>query len=177
MPTVHTFADTVVKLKVDRVSAYYGKNKAIKDVSFQVPTHAATAMIGPSGCGKSTLIRCLNRMHEVTPEAHAEGHVLLDGEDIYGLDASDVRYRIGMVFQKPNPFPTMSIYKNVCAGLRLNGQRNRDVLDAAVIRALKQAALWDEVKEQIHRPGPTFPAGSSSASASPARWRSSPRSC
>ncbi len=153
MATIHTFPDSDVKLTVDHVSAYYGKTKAIKDVSFQVPTNAATAIIGPSGCGKSTLIRCLNRMHEVTPDARAEGKVLLDGVNIYTRDPSEVRYRIGMVFQKPNPFPTMSIYKNVCAGLRLNGVRNRGVLDEAVIRALKQAALWDEVKQQIHRPG------------------------
>ncbi len=153
MPSVHQFPDGEVKLSVSALSAFYGEKKAIKDVSFQVPTKAATAIIGPSGCGKSTLIRCLNRMHEVTPGARAEGRVFLDKEDIYQLDAGEVRYRVGMVFQKPNPFPTMSIYNNVCAGLKLNGVRKRDVLDEAVVRALKQAALWDEVKDQVHKPG------------------------
>jgi phosphate transport system ATP-binding protein len=153
MASIHTFPDSEVKMSVDGISAFYGSAKAIKGVSFQVPTHSATAIIGPSGCGKSTLIRCLNRMHEVTPGARAEGRVLLDREDIYGMDAGEVRYRVGMVFQKPNPFPTMSIYNNVCAGLRLNGVRNRERLDEAVIKALKQAALWDEVKDQVHRPG------------------------
>jgi phosphate transport system ATP-binding protein len=153
MSTVHQFTPEEVKMSVEGLSAFYGTTKAIKEVSFQVPTHAATAIIGPSGCGKSTLIRCLNRMHEVTPGARAAGRVLLDHDDIYGLDPGEVRYRVGMVFQKPNPFPTMSIYNNVCAGLKLNGVRKHDVLDAAVVRALKQAALWDEVKDHVHSPG------------------------
>jgi phosphate transport system ATP-binding protein len=153
VPSIHTFPAPEVKMAIDRVTAFYGNHAAIRSVSFQIPARAVTAIIGPSGCGKSTLIRCLNRMHEVTPGARVEGRVLLDGANIYQADAGDIRYRVGMVFQKPNPFPTMSIYNNVCAGLRLNGTRGRNVLDEAVIRALKQAALWDEVKEKVHKPG------------------------
>ena len=153
MPTIHQFPDAEVKMRVDGLAAYYGTTRALQGVSFQVPAHAATAIIGPSGCGKSTLVRCLNRMHEVTPGARVTGQVLLDGTDIYRIDPAEVRHRVGMVFQKPNPFPTMSIYGNVSAGLRLNGVRNRKVLDTAVISSLKKAALWDEVKEQVHRPG------------------------
>ena len=112
-----------------------------------------TAIIGPSGCGKSTLIRCLNRMHEVTPKATTTGEIRLDGEEIHALDPVAVRRRIGMVFQKANPFPTMSVYQNVSAGLRLNGVRDRATLDEAVVRSLKQAALWEEVKENLDGPG------------------------
>jgi phosphate transport system ATP-binding protein len=153
VPTIHKFPDADVKVRIDGLSAYYGKSRAIQEVTFQVPARAATAIIGPSGCGKSTLVRCLNRMHEVTSGARASGQVLLDGTDIYQLDPAEVRHRVGMVFQKPNPFPTMSIYNNVCAGLKLNGVRNRKVLDEAVVTALKKAALWDEVREQVHKPG------------------------
>jgi phosphate transport system ATP-binding protein len=153
MTSIQQFPASSTKLEVARLTASYGTKPAIRDVSLQVPANMATAIIGPSGCGKSTLIRCLNRMHEVTPGATVEGKVLLDRQDIYELDAAEVRHRIGMVFQKPNPFPTMSIYQNVSAGLRLNGQRNRKILDESVVRALKQAALWDEVKEQVHKPG------------------------
>jgi phosphate transport system ATP-binding protein len=141
------------KMMVDKLSAFYGAKKAVSNVSLGFRANTVTAIIGPSGCGKSTLIRCLNRMHEVTPGGRIEGQVLLDGEDIYGQDPVSVRRRIGMVFQKPNPFPTMSVYDNVAAGLRLNGVRKRQVLDAAVLRSLKQAALWDEVKEDVHGSG------------------------
>ena len=141
------------KMRTDKVSAFYGRKKAVSDVSLDFRENSVTAIIGPSGCGKSTLIRCLNRMHEVVPGGRVEGRVLLDGEDIYTEDPVSVRRRIGMVFQKPNPFPTMSVYDNVAAGLRLNGVRKRDVLDAAVLRSLKQAALWDEVKENVHGSG------------------------
>src|SRR2546426_5988849 len=116
------------KIQTEKVSAWYGPKKAIEDITLDFEEHAVTAIIGPSGCGKSTLIRCLNRMHETIPKARAEGKVLLDGEDIYGLPAVTVRRQIGMVFQKANPFPTMSIYENVAAGLRLKGERNRDRL-------------------------------------------------
>jgi phosphate transport system ATP-binding protein len=141
------------KLRVEHLNAWYGSKQALNDVSLSFPVRSVTAIIGPSGCGKSTLIRCLNRMHEVTPASRVEGKVMLDGEDIYAQDPVSVRRRIGMVFQKPNPFPTMSIYDNVAAGLRLNGVRNRGVLDAAVTRSLKQAALWDEVKDNPYGPG------------------------
>ncbi len=141
------------KMSVAKLSAFYGKKKAVSDVSLSFRENSVTAIIGPSGCGKSTLIRCLNRMHEVSPGGRVEGQVLLDGEDIYTQDPVTVRRRIGMVFQKPNPFPTMSVYDNVAAGLRLNGVRKREVLDAAVLRSLKQAALWDEVKESVHGSG------------------------
>src|SRR2546422_3562405 len=119
------------KIQTEKVSAWYGPKKAIEDITLDFEEHAVSAIIGPSGCGKSTLIRCLNRMHETIPKARVEGKVLLTGEDIYTLPAVTVRRRIGMVFQKANPFPTMSIYENVAAGLRLNGERNRDRLDTA----------------------------------------------
>jgi phosphate transport system ATP-binding protein len=141
------------KLVVEHLNAYYGSKRAIEDVNLVFPDKSVTAIIGPSGCGKSTLIRCLNRIHETTPRARAEGRVLLDGEDIYAQDAVSIRRRIGMVFQKPNPFPTMSIYDNVASGLRLNGIRDRSILDSRVIQSLKGAALWDEVKEILGQPG------------------------
>src|SRR5947199_8920358 len=137
-----------IKLSVESVSAWYGEKLAIQDITMDIEDRMVTAVIGPSGCGKSTLIRCLNRMHETIPKARVEGKVVLSGEDIYTLPAVTVRRRIGMVFQKANPFPTMSIYENVAAGLRLNGERNRDRLDTAVLEGLKQAALRDEVKDE-----------------------------
>jgi phosphate transport system ATP-binding protein len=138
---------------MEHVSAWYGSKQALEDITLDFEEHAVTAIIGPSGCGKSTLIRVLNRMHETVPKARAEGKVLLDGENVFEQDAVSVRRRIGMVFQRANPFPTMSIYNNVAAGLRLNGVRNRDTLDATVTRSLKQAALWDEVKDDVDGPG------------------------
>ncbi len=122
---------------------------------------AVTAVIGPSGCGKSTFIRCLNRMHEVVPGARVTGSVRVDGMDVYapGIDPVQVRRKIGMVFQKPNPFPTMSIFDNVVAGLRLGGVRERSVLDEAAERALRQAALWDEVKDQLGKSGVSLSGG------------------
>ncbi len=141
------------KMRVERLSAWYGPKKAIEDITMDFEEHEVTAIIGPSGCGKSTLIRCLNRLHEVVPKARVEGKALLDGQDIYGLDPVAVRRRVGMVFQKANPFPTMSIYDNVAAGLRLNGTRDRKALDEAVLRSLKQAALWDEVKTSLDAAG------------------------
>ncbi len=141
------------KLSTKGLSAWYGPKKAIEDVSLIFEEHATTAIIGPSGCGKSTLIRCLNRMHETVPKARVEGHVLLDGEDVYEQDPVAIRRRIGMVFQKANPFPTMSVYDNVASGLRLNGARDHKVLDRAVKGSLEKAALWDEVKESLGKPG------------------------
>jgi phosphate transport system ATP-binding protein len=159
MTSVIEFPSDRVKMRISELSAYYRTLKAIDSVSLQIPVGTVTAVIGPSGCGKSTLIRCLNRMHEVTPGARVEGQVLLDGEDIYSSEPVSVRRRVGMVFQKANPFPTMTIYQNVSAGLRLNGVRRREVLDQAVIRSLKQAALWDEVKEKVHEPGAQLSGG------------------
>jgi len=120
-----------------------------------------TAIIGPSGCGKSTMIRCLNRMHEVVRGAHAEGHVSLSGQDIYASNMDPVRVRrvIGMVFQKPNPFPTMSVFDNVAAGLRLAGVRDKNLLHDVVERALRQAALWDEVKDELYKSGSSLSGG------------------
>jgi phosphate transport system ATP-binding protein len=136
-------------LAVRQLSAWYGERKAIENVSLDIPAHRITAIIGPSGCGKSTLVRCLNRMHEVVRGARAEGHVLLNEQDIYGPSVDPVRVRgvIGMVFQKPNPFPMMTIFENVVAGLRLQGGYGAHELEQIAVRALGQAALWDEVKD------------------------------
>ncbi len=150
------------KLVTRHLNAYFNGNRAVKDINLNFPEAHVTAIIGPSGCGKSTMVRCLNRMHEVVPGAHAEGEVLLDGENIYdaGVDPVQVRRRIGMVFQKPTPFPTMSIEDNVAAGLTLNSagisraERNR-----IVEKSLRQAALWDEVKDHLRRPGGSLSGG------------------
>ena len=149
------------KVVTQELSAYFGDVHAVKGVDISVPRNAITAIIGPSGCGKSTLIRCMNRMHEVVKGSRVEGKVFLDGEDIYapGSDAVEVRRKVGMVFQKPNPFPTMSIYDNVVAGLRLNGERDWKKLDETVERSLKLAALWDEVKGQLDASGVSISGG------------------
>jgi phosphate transport system ATP-binding protein len=149
------------RLDVHALSVYYGKNRAVNEVSLSIKARKVTAIIGPSGCGKSTFIRCLNRMHEVTPGARVEGKVLLDGEDLYGpgVDPVEVRRKVGMVFQKPNPFPTMSIRDNVVAGFKLNGSRDRRALEEKVEKSLKMAALWDEVKDQLHQPGTSLSGG------------------
>src|SRR5438046_8942488 len=145
-------ANTRLRLETAHLTALFGQHRAVRDVSLLFPAHTVTAIIGPSGCGKSTLLRCLNRMHELTPGASVQAEVLLDIVNIYADDVSPVelRRRIGMVFQRPTPFPTMSIYDNVAAGLRVNGGRRRAALDDAVSRALQQAALWDEVKDRLH---------------------------
>ncbi len=144
-------ADGRVRLETQRLTALYGRRAAVKDVSILFPTHTVTAVIGPSGCGKSTFLRCLNRMHELAEGGWVTGKVLLDGEDIYDRDVDPIqlRRRVGMVFQRPTPFPTMTIYDNVAAGLRVNGRRPRAQLDAAVETALRRAALWDEVKDRL----------------------------
>jgi phosphate transport system ATP-binding protein len=150
------------KLETDKLNAWYGKTHAIKDLTIKIRDKSITAIIGPSGCGKSTFIRCLNRMHELVPGAKTSGRVLLDGNDVYarGVDPVMVRRSVGMVFQKPNPFPTMSVYDNVAAGLKLNGVRNRDRLDEAVRRSLEKAALWDEVKgDELWKPGISLSGG------------------
>ncbi len=148
------------KLQAEELRAWFGKTEAIKRVSLGLVERKVTAIIGPSGCGKSTFIRCLNRMHEVVPGTRVEGRVLLDGVNIYerGTDPVKVRSRVGMVFQKPNPFPTMSIRDNVLAGLRLNGVRVRNP-DERVERALGQAALWNEVKDILGRSGASLSGG------------------
>jgi phosphate transport system ATP-binding protein len=139
------------RLRAEGLSALYGDKAAVKDVHLAFPANTVTAIIGPSGCGKSTFLRCLNRLHELAPGASVRGQVYLDGRDIYGagVDSVGVRRRIGMVFQQPNPFPTMSIYQNVAAGLSVNGRVSRDQMDQSVERALKGAALWDEVKDRL----------------------------
>jgi phosphate transport system ATP-binding protein len=139
-----------VGIEVEDLNAWYGQTHTLKGINLQIPANSATALIGPSGCGKSTFVRCLNRMHETNPVARAEGTVRVGNVDVY-KDASpvEVRRRIGMVFQRPNPFPTMSIYDNVASGLKLNGFRNKRVLDEVVERSLRQAALWDEVKDHL----------------------------
>jgi len=142
-------ANETMKMEAQNLTAFYGESPAIKEINLQFPERKVTAIIGPSGCGKSTLIRCLNRLHETTPKARVEGSVFLDGQDLYRIDATAVRRRVGMVFQKPNPFATMSIYNNVSAPLRFNGRPTRAETDAAVLRALKQAALWDEVRDRV----------------------------
>ena len=141
-----------VDIHVENLNAWYGQTHTLKDVSLHIPANQATALIGPSGCGKSTFVRCLNRMHETNPIARAEGTVRMGELDIY-KDASpvEIRRRVGMVFQRPNPFPTMSIYDNVASGLKLNGFRKRKVLDEVVERSLKLAALWDEVKDDLKK--------------------------
>jgi phosphate transport system ATP-binding protein len=141
-----------VDIRVEKLNAWYGTTQSLWDIGLHIPANHATALIGPSGCGKSTFVRCLNRMHETNPIARAEGSVKMGDVDIY-KDASpvEIRRRIGMVFQRPNPFPTMSIYDNVASGLKLNGFRKRRVLDEVVERSLKQSALWDEVKDSLHK--------------------------
>jgi len=153
--------DNGVRMRVDELSVYYGKVQAVKQVTLSIRTHKVTALIGPSGCGKSTFIRCLNRMHELTPGARVEGKVLLDEQDLYGagVDPVDVRRRVGMVFQKPNPFPNMSVRENVIAGFRLNGVRDRKTLDEVVEKSLRGAALWDEVKDNLQKSGASLSGG------------------
>ncbi|MGA8710939.1 MAG: phosphate ABC transporter ATP-binding protein PstB [Thermoplasmata archaeon] len=153
------FSNDTPKMEAQNLSAFYGASRAIQDINLQFPDKKVTAIIGPSGCGKSTLIRCLNRLHETTGKARVEGKVLLDGEDLYGLDATLVRRRVGMVFQKPNPFATMSIYNNVSAPLRFNSHPSRQEMDATVIQSLKHAALWDEVKDRVDSPATSLSGG------------------
>jgi phosphate transport system ATP-binding protein len=142
------------RIDLKEVNIYYGSFHAVADVSLSVPPRSVTAFIGPSGCGKSTVLRSLNRMHEVTPGARVQGSVLLDGENIYGsgVDPVGVRKTIGMVFQRPNPFPTMSIRDNVVAGLKLQGVRGSR-LDEVAERSLRGANLWNEVKDRLNKPG------------------------
>jgi phosphate transport system ATP-binding protein len=143
------------------LNAWFGSAHVLHGIGVTIAPKAVTAVIGPSGCGKSTFIRCLNRMHEVVPGARVTGSVRAEGMDVYasGIDPVQVRRKIGMVFQKPNPFPTMSVFDNVVAGLRLGGVRERSVLEEAAERALRQAALWDEVKDQLGKSGVSLSGG------------------
>jgi phosphate transport system ATP-binding protein len=147
--------------EIKNLSIWYGEKRAIDDVSLDIASNAVTAIIGPSGCGKSTFIRSLNRMHELVPKTRVEGTVLLHGEDLYSsdVDPAIVRRRVGMVFQKSNPFPTMSIGENVVVGLRLNGVRDRKFLNERLEKSLRMAALWDEVKDDLHKPGTSLSGG------------------
>lgn len=162
-PTIKESTENTEKFKVriEKVNGWYGSKRAIKEVNLNVREKTVTAFIGPSGCGKTTLLRCLNRMHEMTPGAHADGRVVVDGIDIYdkSIDPVVIRRRIGMVFQKPNPFPTMSIFDNVAAGLRLNGMRNKTIIREIVEESLKNAALWEEVKNELEKPGMSLSGG------------------
>jgi len=149
------------KMQSIGLNAWFGKKQVLKEIDLSVKANSVTAVIGPSGCGKSTYIRTLNRMHELVPNAKMTGKVQLDGQDIYASDVDPVmvRRRVGMVFQKPNPFPTMSIYDNVAAGLRLTGARKGQNLDEIVKRSLEQATLWDEVKDDLKKPGTSISGG------------------
>src|SRR5690606_16106530 len=150
-----------VKISAIGVCAWFGKNRVLKDVSLEFPARSVTAIIGPSGCGKSTLLRSLNRMHELVDGARIDGSVKLDGKDVYaaGVDPVLLRRRVGMVFQKPNPFPSMSISENVLSGLRLTGRLGQETPEEVVRRALRGAALWDEVKDRLRSPGISLSGG------------------
>jgi phosphate transport system ATP-binding protein len=152
---------TFEKMKSIGLNAWFGTKQALKNINLSVRANSVTAIIGPSGCGKSTFVRCLNRMHELVPNSRVSGKVLLDGRNIYmkEVDPVQIRRRVGMVFQKPNPFPTMSIYDNVAAGLRLTGLKKGKSLDEIVKQSLEQATLWDEVKNELRKPGTSISGG------------------
>jgi phosphate transport system ATP-binding protein len=154
-------AKAEIAFDIQDLSVYYGKHQAIKNVHLQIPSMSVTAIIGPSGCGKSTALRALNRMHELTPGARHTGKILMKGEDLYAptIDPTVVRRRVGMVFQKSNPFPTLSIAENVLVGLRLNGVRDKNFLNQRLEESLHMAALWDEVKDHLSRPGTSLSGG------------------
>jgi phosphate transport system ATP-binding protein len=149
------------KVSVKNLNSWFDKKQALKDINFSVKENTITSLIGPSGCGKTTLIRCLNRMNEMTTSATVKGSVYLDDVDIYDarVDPVTIKRRIGMVFQKPNPFPTMSIYDNVAAGLKLNGVKDKKLIGEIVEDSLKSAALWDEVKDELGKPGSSLSGG------------------
>ncbi len=148
-------------IKVSNLNAYFGNIQALKDITISIKEKMVTAIIGPSGCGKSTFIRCINRLHEVVPHTKVSGEVLLDGKDIYSTDVDpiEIRRKVGMVFQRPNPFPVLSIYDNVAAGLKLNGIKRKDNLDEIVEKSLRMAALWDEVKDKLNASGVSLSGG------------------
>jgi len=146
-------------LSVHNLEAWYGSNKILKGINMEIRPNKVTAIIGPSGCGKSTFVRCINRMHETLPGTRAKGEISLDGLSIYDLDPVALRKTVGMVFQKANPFPSMSIYDNVVAGLRLNGMKNKQELKASAEKSLRMAALWDEVKDRLNYSGMSLSGG------------------
>ncbi len=143
------------KLEIKNLSAWYSEHQVLKNVSIPIYKNKVTAIIGPSGCGKSTLIRCINRLHEIVPNAKVEGQVLLDGKNIYDIDVDpmEVRKKVGMVFQQPNPFPTMTIFDNVAVGLKLNGIKDKKVIEETVINAIKESGLYEEVKNKLYSYG------------------------
>ena len=149
----------MAKLEVEGLNAWYGSKQTLYDVSLSIPDASITAVIGPSGCGKSTFLRCLNRLHEEVPGARVEGAIRLDGTEIRRSDPVSVRCRIGMVFQKPSPFPNLSVFENVAAGLRLLGVHRRQELDEGVVDALLHAGLWEEVKDDLDAPGTSLSGG------------------
>ncbi|MFN3551219.1 MAG: phosphate ABC transporter ATP-binding protein PstB [Endomicrobiia bacterium] len=144
-----------IKLEIKNLSAWYNEHQVLKNISLPIYKNKVTAIIGPSGCGKSTLIRCINRLHEIVPNAKVEGEIFLDGRNIYAkdVDPMDVRKKVGMVFQQPNPFPTMTIFENVAIGLKLNGIKNKKYIEETVINALKEAGLYEEVKNKLYHYG------------------------
>jgi phosphate transport system ATP-binding protein len=146
-------------ISVSGLRAWYGQQLTLQDIHMEIAANSATAVIGPSGCGKSTFVRCLNRMHETVPGARVEGRILLEGDDLYQMDPVDVRRMVGMVFQKPNPFPTLSIFDNIALALRLGGIRRKTELSERVERSLRMAALWDEVKDRLHKPATDLSGG------------------
>src|SRR5690625_1188200 len=150
-----------IRFETRKISVDYGNNRGVRDVSLQFTDRQVTALIGPSGCGKTTFLRALNRMHDLNRHAKVTGEALLDGQDIYapGTDPVTIRRRIGMVFQKPTPFPTMSIFDNVVAGLKLVGMRDREKLRQVAERSLRQAALWDEVSDRLSSPASRLSGG------------------
>ena len=154
-------AGTEAAIRTDQLSAWFSTRQVLKEITLSIPAQQVTAIIGPSGCGKTTLIRCCNRLHEVIPGARISGRLFIGGADIYGsgVDPVCVRRKVGMVFQRPNPFPTMSIYDNVAAGLRLNGLGREERLDAVVERSLAHAALWEEVKDRLRQPATDLSGG------------------
>jgi len=149
------------KFEIENLNAWFGSKQALSNINIKIKEKAVTAVIGPSGCGKTTFIRCLNRMHEIVPGTRVSGKVLFGGTDIYAEDADPVQIRrkMGMVFQKPNPFPMMSIYDNVAAGLKLNGVRDKKRLDEVVEHSLRMAILWDEVKDDLNKSGASLSGG------------------
>ena len=149
------YDQVLYKVAIRNLDGWFGTKQVLKNINLDIKSNVATAIIGPSGCGKTTLIRCLNRMHEMTPGATAKGRVMIDDIDIYdkAVDPVIIKRRVGMVFQKPNPFPTMSIYDNVAAGLKLNGIKDKRLINDIVEESLKGAALWDEVKNELDKPG------------------------
>ena len=153
--------DPKIKLTINNINAGFNDKHILKDINLNIEENSVTAFIGPSGCGKTTLIRCLNRMHEMTPGAYAKGEIFLDKKNIYDKKVNPVmiKRRIGMVFQKPNPFPTMSIFDNVASGLKLNGVKDKKVINEIVRESLEGAALWEEVKDELNKPGMSLSGG------------------